>query len=556
MSTIAEEHTKYLRKSLDVLCGIFPPADTGQTLTVSAINAWSEIPASMQKVQDKARPIKHFDTIYSTLPENTKYGIVSSGVAGSTGYVASEVGVAITSNIDGYVTVYADYGRRFVLSVEANEPRYFYSNYAGREGNRAQIEHVIAGIAWVFDNDTIISCDLNLRGIETKAYKPSLQVSEMEMQAYYDYDLYSASRNYTIPQNSVVWYMAGYEEDMTQPRILYATESVKDNSNYRLSIKAQDMTKFLDVKMQANYIGSGDSWGFLGRFYNGPTQFDNYIRQYLFVDTPAYPYQQYLGRTCGQVAEEIVEGGWTSDVTRRQFIATICNLLEKPSIVCGDTFSMKYVDAGIPRYTWEYENDIKVALTNADITNFESNIDEASSHGIATHKGKTAGTIEIMHIDSLGAGEEALITTDVWADNYRTNKGTIIQDGYKWATHYKLLNNTASTLTNISITATLHEPYDNATQVANNSSDPAGELSIYWAQANDESGTITSYLPEFQLVRSPETIKFTWRGNPHLQPRDYFTYGGSTWTIDTVSLNHKEGGLTSEIYARKVIYGQ
>jgi hypothetical protein len=55
--------------------------------------------------------------------------------------------------------------------------------------------------------------------------------------------------------------------------------------------------------------------------------------------------------------------------------------------------------------------------------------------------------------------------------------------------------------------------------------------------------------------RSNRVHKFTYRGNPKMQPRDIINLdtgnGTIELTIDRVSLEHKEGGLVSEIEARE-----
>ena len=77
-------------------------------------------------------------------------------------------------------------------------------------------------------------------------------------------------------------------------------------------------------------------------------------------------------------------------------------------------------------------------------------------------------------------------------------------------------------------------------------------------------GSLTKRALTYLLDRSNIVYEFTYRGNPHIQPRDIVYVEIATWengsmtkhwetmTVDTVTLEHSEGGgLSSRIRARK-----
>ena len=70
-----------------------------------------------------------------------------------------------------------------------------------------------------------------------------------------------------------------------------------------------------------------------------------------------------------------------------------------------------------------------------------------------------------------------------------------------------------------------------------------------------DGGALFNYPSLF--YRSNKTIRFTWKGDPRMQPLDYINFtlpnGGGTkaYRVSNIELTHEEGGTIAQIEARE-----
>lgn len=270
--TIAQQNEKTLRPSMMVACGV----DTiAEPLEVEATGRYGsgEYDTNMRagkrgltvKLMDLAgdgfrNDGRHFpissepeatdgdDTIVESYRGYIKYGIPAPVVSDSQGKTAS---------IDFDVTVPEEYenigltahcfdsnGRTY--TVQGNNKEALLSAVRAltvSPGARLYIDRITAGPSLQWNNSNLIKCGANLRGVETKANSPELQMSDIGIEAVVPKDIISTVGN--LKENSPIWYTAGYHDDLAPIRRFYLSEKISVE-NIVATVKGYDATKFLD----------------------------------------------------------------------------------------------------------------------------------------------------------------------------------------------------------------------------------------------------------------------------------------------------------------------
>lgn len=406
---------------------------------------------------------------------------------------------------------------------------------------RLHLVKITAGDSWWFNNDSLISCTVSLRSVETRPDNPELQISDIEIVGYEPNNV--LSKLSMIGENVPVYYTSGYPGDMAPVRKFYVSEPItwKDK---QLTIKAEDATRFLDDEYDGLYIGNGESEA------GSTTLYINAIHNMLTAaGIDHYFDNQYTGSPFNTGSAILLP-----NISKRELLAQAINLLHVDLHALNGTTPLplfvNYVDAGIPKLWTGLSNEYTVI---EDITSLEHNTDQMVKR--VRMQAWVPFVIGSESVEQVQTGGKTIRTT---SDPYYSFSSSGV--GITKLSPYKYSVNAAGTA---NVSGRKITMYDRTTDGGYSlvRGDGKGVRTIemkdfYGWQffSYSESIAVTNIMYGL-LYRGIETYKFIWRGDPKLQPRDHIrvkvdgTY--VDMTIDTVTLNHEDGGLTSEIFARK-----
>lgn len=643
--TIASENQKILRQSMLVACGI---DETSDVLSVTPTTRYGSgtydqnmragvrgvtimlmdlagggfpLDGTRRPISSTPLPDDGDSTIVESYKGYVKTGIPAQTASASTG-LTSTIGFSVSDIPDGTSAltahlrdsegktyrVTAASGAALVTAIKA---------VAITPGARLYVDRVAAGDSWQWDKSNLISCNLMLRGVETKGDNPELQMSEIEIKGIVpDEDISSIAE---MAENSPIWYAAGYYDDVTPVRRFYLSDSIK-TENIVATVKGYDATKFLEadhhgvVSSYSNKISRGNymramarrCYGILGRGLI-------YDHQAEFARTPLTDVRG------GMTSDEDIRYMSVNGVTRRSVVAAHCNLMRSASGGMDNTgVYCDYVDAGLPTFragtvpigqtdfghVWE--------IDQGDVSDFSEDTEVGISKITAAitwpkketnEEGKVKYTS--FYAESLSKGDSRPIETeepyssvkfkDYDRDIRESASGTeyihsAIGNLFKTRGHYYPDTGNfgwSAFLYKIKARKTAKQRMVGVRNVATNPETlpglPAGvtyeDGTLTYTTGNRGEavefpevfrGTLEQYQTSSgsnhsmwglfikQIAdRSNVVYKFYYRGNPKMQPRDIIqmTIGETTvnMTIDNLTLEHIDGGLISQIECREGI---
>ena len=587
MTTVIEENRNTLRPAMRVECGFNETSDV--PISVEPFGNLTDY-EGLANMEQSAAPVL-MDLIgdgflndgtaqpMETDSDSYRYGYISEGAALPDGSFLTAFGVTIEAatnwsqvtleiTVNGVVqTVVYDnltwISGKTTVYVEHITP-----------GARAFITGVYLGKYWIWTNDNLISVNLDLRAVSTQI-GGELEASSIEIKAY-------EPENVTpyigfIPEGAPIWYSAGYPDDMSERRNFYLSEPITWEDNV-LTVKGQDATMMLDSKTVATKVDyTSSSTAVASRIYgrvldalDGINYTTEGSRNYIFGPGQTTLFEEESPRT---------------------IISDYTNIFRNSNYV-----KMTYVDAGIPKLyygtvgnSWTiYADEIAELSTNA-----EQNINQIDTK-VATYSYEyssevttieaTAGASYVVDLDPplLTGGSNIRVTpapTSLTVISPKTIRFIAASTEQYTVSGFPVYENLAAANDPYIITdATNGIPY---------------EFDNVIPEFLADSGSITkACLPDL-LDRSNLVYTFTYRGNPHIQPRDTINVQIANWvteqvvidglypetdlypaadlypnaryktvrrmvtewvtmTVDNISLEHSNGGgLTSKITARK-----
>lgn len=588
MAKIIEENRKTLRQAMQVRCKFSESADAPTSITPfgdmsdfeSLANlSWELFP---EKLMDLSGDGFLNDGQASPMDPSTdsfRYGYISSNPARGDGSFSPAFGVTIQAaqnwdvvtlellNPDGTTkTVQYDpiwIGGAATINIENWTP-----------GEKAAIIGVYLGRTWTWDNSSLLGVDVDLRAVNTEL-GGELETSSIEIQAYEPEDYTDVIGR--IPVGAPISYIAGYVDDMSQVRNFYLSESIEWEDNI-LTVRGQDATMFLDNKtVPVDCDNYGDGW---------------YI-DHVIVDRIREALSDISYREIGSAPDIQITGPQPilyEEKAARSVVSEYTGLFRDL-----DFLRVTYVDAGIPTLTigqigrkWDiYADEIE------DIgPNIEQNIHEIRivlpeyymQYNDSIDKIKaTNGRTYFVKLDPPVPYQNINISPTP------TSSQEINCSMFK----FKAAASTEYTLSGYPMLEDLIDA-NNPYSVSNNEKGISERLDFTMPLFEDSGGnSITkASLPEL-LKRSNITYEITFRGNPHIQPRDIINVQIARWvdanididglwpetdlypsatlypdatykkgrkmitewvtmTVDSLTLEHGEGGgLTSKIIARK-----
>lgn len=583
MAAIDIQNARQIRDPMVVTCGIAAKANVALSVSditgfaLSDTNAATSIKQGewpikqITDLQGEGFPLDGTCELYTVAAgsEEGKLGLRTHiGGSGSFTISSTQEIPSLTIYTAGEGTLTAggtEYELRGVNVIPVNATSIQLTFESSDEERRVEVQTVIAGINLSWDQETLISCEINLRS-DLSIEGPQLPVSEIEIRAYYPDDISEAVSG--ISDNVPIWHRAGYPGDMSPERRFYLSEPVTMESNI-ITIKGRDAAYKLGDKSHAAQILNTTSGNGRRKLYR---QMANYIKE---AGITLRSKEAEPDVTSGTTERSLIFKAGSVD----SIIADIMNLAHT------GTFWPTFVDAGIPKlwHTKPDPDNPKWTIREEDCADVSRSVDRniakirtTDDFGLHTTVERSDDWKEIArrHVErgvrySQNAGgyfwmfsvsnavDVSPTAESVWwtaKENtmgvprmeYRINNKGEIDPSYstmyineciikgKAASVKMIADNVAASPARAGVTATISP--------------------IAYGRVFSEG---VHLYPNYNYLfrRSNITGEFTWKGDPRMQPRDTFRFirldgTAEVCTIESIALKHEEGGTTAVISYR------
>lgn len=585
MPTIASENLKNIRQGMDVFVHVQQVQNAA--LTVTQNNAKLYDLTTLQDTDITVRPLTDlqgagfpldgsvvlYDSTVVASSENGKLGIRSNVGSAMTVTVSASTTInALTLQIRGNGTIEANgvtYATREVVVIPVNATSIVITATPD-SGNRITIENILPGIVLDFDNNNLISCTLDLES-NLSIVDGSWGISSIEVQGYYPDDISQAVTNMT--SGTPIIYYAGYQGDYSTPRFFYVSEAVTQK-NGLITIKGEDASAKLEDVIQPESIWQTSRQNARQEWYRkmasmvtgaGITLASKEADPPL-VDTNTAKYTVI-----------------TKEGTYRDYIHYMMNLTNK------NGFYPRFIDAGIPTLRWS-EPTSKWDIYKEDVGDFERVVERSINKIYGDDENKPLQVL--LNVASKKTTISTLNVTknkvyDIsYGDNYYNSvtysNGTLKKASDKTLHSIRLTANKTTKSVKVKVkkkgkttTKTVSKPklsvygYRITEQsggvnmvTANRLGVTKEEKNLLWGRFVSNYNGSSYGLPNYADLFNKSNIggSFTYKGNPHMQPRDVFrlyeldgqTY--TTCTIESIETKHEDGGMISTIKYREGVY--
>ena len=587
MTTILEENRKYLRQAMRVECGFRENDDEPTSITpVGADPVYfglENLERDLLTVELMDLAGDGFANTGDAVPmepdtDSFRYGYISEVAANADGTFSTPFGLTIeAATIPKQITleVMDQSGNVQVLIVEpiwsSGQTTIYLDSFT--PGERAYIVGVYLGKAWIWDNSTLLSVNVDLRSVSTEI-GGELEASTIEIQAYEPTDYTDIIGQ--IPIGAPIWYAAGYTGDISRLRRFYLSEVVSWDDNV-LTIRGQDATMLLDnvdIPVDCDNYGSGwDMDDVIGKRIRAALASIDYdeVGSTPEIEAEAYQVILYDAKAARSIISEYT--GIFRDAN--YFRATYVDA-GRPTLTFGDIGRLWtiYADeiADFNIIVEQNKKTLKITLPEYYLQ-YNDNIEQVKT---------TSGKTYFVELDPPVPMNNISITpTPSSSEEINCSKFKFVAAA---STTYTIAG--YETLSNL---INSNNPYSVSESSAGETYNFDYEFPLFY---NTSGISLTKKSLEYLLDRSNITYEFTFRGNPHIQPRDVLNVEVATWvdynetvdglypatdlypaadlypygvykksrkmiktwvtmTVDSVSLEHAEGGLTSKIKARK-----
>lgn len=566
MPTIADANANTIRPGMQVFCGITYAGDAELSFEVEDAliydNLENEEPANLTDLAGDGFPLDGSCVEYTAGMDGI--GAISDVGAIMTITVTSTAvipGVTIRCSGEGEVHVEGEvYPLRDGMVVPVDR-RWALLEFHSVEGRRIIVWNISAGANITWTNKDIVSVVVALRS-DLSVVTQDLQTSDIEIQAYWPDDISEVVT--AIGDDAPLWYYAGYPGDYSPMRTFYVCEEINQEDNI-ITIKGEDAMGRLDYETEAMLLSAAR---------NGPARSLYSIIMDLIKDAGIQVSCQ--SRPAAQPGSGRII---IPEATAGEIVANIMHLAH------SGTFWPTYVDAGIPRLTWSvptkkwdiYEEDcgsVSIEL----VRNVRKLLPSDKKYGIkstVSDKDSSAPVDLIGAIDEVDDVHPETLDFDGYWENVQVYGAAKLVSYTLTEAVYEHGQTKASKAVKawLSVAKNKNELGDSQAAVfgreikitRDTSSQRIGRLGTtetievlsLGTEYFDEEKTQLAY-PRYARIFElrNESGKFTWKGNPKMQPRDVFRFhrlDGSYYncTIQEIILTHEGGGLTAEITYRK-----
>lgn len=563
MATITEENRKALRSAVRVECGL-QESKTGPT-SVVPVNADADL-AGLANIDSGLFATTLMDLAGSgflndggAIPMHTdtdsgRYGYISEETAKVDGTFDNPVGVTVQAdqNWDPItLQLRGQYGETKLIQVTptwAGGQATVYVD-AWKPGERVYIIGVFLGLAWVWDNESLLSVTADLHGVGT-ALGGGLEVSSIEIQAYETTDYTDVIGR--IQRGAPIYYTAGYNGNQSLPRRFYLSEPITWDNNV-LSIRGQDASHLLDdIEIPA-----------YANFHAGETSTRYTIRPRVESALATIDYD-----TVGSFPDIRIKPDANNDLAvrydRKPARAVISEHVDL--FRSSDHLRITYVDAGRP-VIYYGNNGTRWTIYADEISEFNAIAEMRKNELKITLPDYYAFyNTSIEQVDAT-AGKNYFIdldppvpTSNVWVTPAPTSSEQINCERFK----FKAAATSQYTVYGYQALENIEPGNDPYVASISGSGESFSFDFVYQNYVTMDNYQLTKMAVADLLNRSNVTYEFTYRGNPEIQPRDILEVEVASWedgsmskrwetmTVDTVTLEHSDGGgFTSKIKARK-----
>lgn len=472
---------------------------------------------------------------------------------------------ALTIYTEGTGTVTAngtEYELRGVNVITVNAASINLTFTSSDADQRVKVFSIVPGINISWDNDTIISVELDLRS-DLSIKDSQWVVSEIEIRAYYPDDISEAVSN--IADDVPIWYVAGYSGDMCPQRRFYLSERAEMENNI-ITIKGHDMSHKLGAKRFSSQVINSTTNNGKRALYS---RFVSTIQKAGVILQKGHAFPSY---SAGGTGSSLV----IKEADADKIVQDIMNLAHK-----GD-FWPTFRDAGIPEVFWHkptpkwdiYEEDCGEIVREADrnvakITSEDemgltsqavrdNRVQELQRKNVAMYSRYSFSPGGYWWALSVSGGYDVVVAADkiAWTSaittyQVTTNIFVIGKDG-KVKTEKKTESIDQAVIKGKALNVSRDKTAVTPTPTRAGSVLELSPL-VYGEVREGNALVYPDYLTLFE--RSNITGKFKWKGDPRMQPRDVFNFhrlDGTVeqCTIESIVLMH-DGGTVAEITYRK-----
>lgn len=586
MTTINEENRKTLRKSMKVVCDFQETDEAPTSLTpigiaaeyvgVAGVNSLLDNISVMDLAGDGFLNDGVAEPMY-TQSDTYRYGYISEDVAQADGSFLTPFGVEISSANNWDTVTLEIANERGEKETQQITPTWLGGTttiYIDRwePGSRAYLLSVHLGKYWRWDNSTLLGVNLDLRGVNTQI-GGELEVSSIEIQAYEPNDYTDVIGR--IPIGAPIRYMAGYYGDMSEIRKFYLSEAVSWNNNV-LTVHGQDATMLVedDIVEWRSYNISANS----GVPYFVTLRLRAALANIDYKEVGSYPTDKR-----SPAAQEV----YFESVSPREMLSLYTNIMRDVTYLRAT-----YVDAGIPTLTLG-DNFSNFVIYDDEISDLniivEQNINTIKAN-LATFDVE-AEFKEYTRINCV-ANRTYYVNFDVPIAWIQWSAGVISREWIDYNTWKFVAQYTQEYIISIREIIPVISNGDNPYRTTGTT--PGADY--YYSETIPSllinEGSLTKKGLDSLLNRSNIVYEFNYRGNPHIQPRDTLDVQIATWiteqividglypetdlypaadlypnarykedrkmktewvsmTVDSLTIDHSEGGTISKIRARK-----
>ena len=562
MSRIDDENAKTLRPALDVIVGMDVP-----TADYTGASASGNYAGTNETLNGSPERVILMDLIGDGFQNDGNAEPLSTGVNGFLSSKGTALSLTVTfsnadSNTDDLViisyedgvltkTSYAGSGSTRTITIPASNT------------TRSRITRAILGNAWWYDNESLVSCKVSLRGVETKLDNPELQMSDIEFVGYEPNDI--TDKIGSIGTEYPIYYTSGFYGDMAPVRQFYLGEQLQYEDK-KLTVHGYDATYKLDGDYAGKYVGNASD-----NITGGGIR--KYFDEISAMVTDAGITHTY--DTSG--ADGHFDAGapfLLPKISKRQIISQAVNIYRTvmryfatgpdPADDVDLPIFFGYVDAGIPTMTIGKGNTVKtITDTTKPIVTVEPVISTLSFNRYLVEVGASAA------IQTMNASNTQIVETSDPYYAFTSSGATVTKiTPYK----YKVDPTSASYTINGRRIYLAGDGSGNYLPLTYTNGQSGIKVTLSDVDGPYEGvgyvkGASTYGVPiwdvdhpealEYLLDRSNLLYTFDFRGDPRLQPRDYIQIdvdGSGTlvpMTIESIDINHENGGTTSTIVARK-----
>jgi hypothetical protein len=440
--------------------------------------------------------------------------------------------------------------------------------------------------------ENIISCTLVLQGVELKLDNPELRASTIEIEAYWPGDNNSLER--FRGKSTVIVYQSGYADgERSKTRTFYSTfdEDGLTLNNHVLKIKGTDKTGTVTGQLENVVTTSPRSETIGGQPYGNLKYVINaYLTKLCSVfgynydnsESPRYApdYKFWLGGSYSGCQSIFIR-----NKSYRKAIAQFCSFFRGEHPTSPLTFDAKtykrrfvYRDAGRPFVMWLPDGVSPKGNSGEDIVQWPISYDEVGDLNVIY--GNAVKEVQIQNYNLLAnpskryngtieANRSAFLKFEDDIISRVTGYGSI-SAAYLLDAKTVKITNSGSAATNYYIDYDSLYISDESTTQKITSGLSDGDViklepfeGLWYMESRGQESSSSGITPITTAIdrvlgqcnlRQPKWIEFTWRGHPDMQPNDIIIFTEKNgrqnyYEIDNLTLEHKDGGLTSRVKA-------